>query len=386
MYPLVPGTVEKRVRDGLTRLRNQWFYILQAGIAAGASYWAGVHIFNHPHPFFAPMATVIVLSTAGGERLRRAVELVVGVSLGVGLGDLLIETFGSGVWQIAVGVTLAIALGTFIDRGVLVANQAAFAAVLVATILPPSTSGGPDRMVDAFVGGLVGLVVIALLPQSPLKPGRNEVSQLLQMTSQVLAQVAAALRTGDVAGIEEALNSARGTQGAINSMIATARAGKENIVVSPLLWRQRKKIESLMRLLNPVDNAMRNTRVLARRALVLAEDHDEVSDDQLYIIEELASVADELHRLFHGDDKEYKVIPEQVKRLRVLGSMAGLDTANEHVLSAQIILGQSRSIIVDLLQICGLSRRSAIATLKPTSSTPAQPPEIWGSELPLDEN
>ena len=45
-------------------------------------------------------------------------------------------------------------------------------------------------------------------------------------------------------------------------------------------------------------------------------------------------------------------------------------------LSASSILAQSRSLIVDLLQVCGWSRESAVAVLKPTSATPAYPPEV----------
>ncbi|GAA1471557.1 FUSC family protein [Corynebacterium felinum] len=374
-----------RVREGMQRLQVHWFYIVQAGIAAGLSYWVGLHLFGHQHPFFAPMATVIVLSTTGGERFRRAVELVVGVSVGVGLGDLMIAGFGTGVWQIAIGVTLAITVGTFLDKGVLVANQAAFAAILVATILPPSTSGGTDRMVDAFIGGMVGLIVIALLPESPLKQGRKEVSRLLGITSTVLHEVAQALKDNDERAIRRALQNARGTQGVINNMIAAARAGEENLTFSPLMWRQRHKIRSLKRILNPVDNAIRNTRVLARRALVLAEDKDEVSAEQILIIEELSQVAHELHVLFQGTDSSHTQIPELVRRLRVLGGQAGLDVAEGRVLSAQMILGQSRSIIVDLLQICGLSRRSGIAILRPTSQTPGQPPELWLDEDDTDD-
>lgn len=371
--------IKVRVQSGWNRLTAAWMYVLQAGLAAGLSYWLGVHVVGHPHPFFAPMATVIVLSTAGGERFRRSVELVVGVSIGVGLGDLIIASVGTGVWQIAVGVSIAIALGTFIDRGVLVANQAAFASILIATILPPGTSGGTDRMIDAFLGGVVGLIVMGLFPESPLRSGRKEIAKILGITASVLDQVAQALRTRDTEAIAAALASARGTQGGINNMIAAAKAGKESIDVSPLLWHQRRRVRSLIRILNPVDNAIRNTRVLARRALILAEDRDQVSPEQIEIIAELAEVTGRLHSLFEGRGNvmEHTELPDIVKRLRLLGGKAGIDVAEGRVLSAQVILAQSRSLIVDLLQICGLSRRSAAAVLKPTSETPAQPPEIW---------
>lgn len=363
------------------RLQTKWFYILQVAIAAGAAYWAAHVVFEHDIPFFAPMATIIVLSTTGGERFRRSVELVVGVSLGVGLGDLIIANIGSGTWQIAVAVGIAIALGTFIDRSVLLANQAGFASVLVATISPPGSADGIERMTDAFIGGVVGLIVIGLFPESPLRAGRREIARLMGITSNVLRDVAAALHSGDIIVIRHALQNVRGTQGRINNMIAATKTGEENLSVSPILWRQRGKIRSLKRILHPVDNAIRNTRVLARRALVLSEDNDTVSEEQIAIISELSDIAAELECLFEGADRGHEVMPQLINRLRKLGSRVGLEIAEGRVLSAQVILGQSRSIIVDLLQICGLSRKSAAAVLRPTSQHPAQPPEIWDMDI-----
>jgi Fusaric acid resistance protein-like len=70
---------------------------------------------GHPRPFFAPIAAVVSLN--GARRLRRAVELVVGVSVGVGVGDLLIAAIGSGAWQISLVVALAMAAAVWLDGG-----------------------------------------------------------------------------------------------------------------------------------------------------------------------------------------------------------------------------------------------------------------------------
>ena len=363
----------------LGRLRANWLAILQGGIAAGGAYFTAQKIFGHPEPFFAPMAALIVLGLAGGERIRRSWELVVGVSLGVGLGDLFVSHIGTGSWQMPVMVLLALALGQFVDRSPLAANQAAFAAVLIATIMPPGTVGGFERMFDAAVGGAVGLIVVGLMPRSPLAAGRKEVSTVLGTASQVLAEVAAALTDGDVGRIEAALTKARGTQAAINNMIAATKEGKEYTRLSPLLWRQRARLQSLVRILNPVDNTMRNTRVLARRAQVLIIDHDEVSERQLEILEELADITGELATLYQGTApvQATEAVAAVIKRLRYLGAELGLDIAEGRVLSAQVVLAQSRSIVVDLLQVCGMSRNSAAAVLRPTSDHPGVPPEIW---------
>ncbi|MDU0478631.1 FUSC family protein [Staphylococcus chromogenes] len=367
-----------RARAGWNRLNSSWVYIVQLGLAAGLSYYIGRHVIGHQEPFFAPMAAVIVLSAAGGDRIRRSLELGFGVSLGVGLGDLVIQAVGTGVWQLALGVTISVMLAIFLDKGVLTANQAAFSAVLIATILPPGTSGGTDRMVDAFLGAGVGLAVMALLPHSPLRAGRREIARILGITSQVLDEVAAALEVRDSKGIKAALERARGTQAKINAMITAANTGKEIVLTSPIMYRQRRELRSILRVLDPVDNAIRSTRVLARRASVLLDDSQNVSAEQLALISELAALAGELSEVvYNSKDLTFAPeIPEITRKLRMLAAQTGLEVADASSLSAMVILGQTRSLLVDLMQVCGLSRDSAAAALVPTVQKPGLPPEV----------
>ncbi|MEZ2122663.1 MULTISPECIES: aromatic acid exporter family protein [unclassified Corynebacterium] len=379
--PPVPNPVDA-VKDlllpGLHRLRLSWMSILQGGIAAGLSWWVAVNLFGHESVFFAPMAAIIVIGLTGGERLRRAMELNIGVPLGVGIGDLLVSWLGTGTWQMMFFVFLALTAAVLVDKSPLVSTQAGIGVVLIATIFPPGTSGGIDRMLDAFIGGTVGIIVIGLLPDSPLRGGRHEIATILTIAGDVLGKVAVDLTDGNTKGIQAALQEARGTQANINNLIAAAKTGKESVTVSPLHWRNRRRVKSLMRTLNPVDNAMRNTRVLARRALVLTEDGDDVTPRQIAVLEEIAEIMVALGALFERGEQigSSERIPQLVRRLRVLGAMTGPEVADQKVLSAQMILGQSRSIIVDLLQICGMSRKSAQAVLAPTSAHPHVDPEV----------
>lgn len=376
------GLAQKFLLPRIDRLRRNWLIIFQTAIAAGLAYFLCHDVLGHEQPFFAPMAVVIVLGITGGDRLRKAIELDLGVAIGVGMGDLLVRQFGTGTWQMPLLVALGAACGLFIDRSVLVYTQAALGAVLIGTIMPPGTSGGLERMFDAFIGGLVGVAVIALIPRSPLKNGRDEVGKVLALTGQTLADVASCMRNQDAQGVHYALQQARGSQGTINNMIAAAAEGKEFTTVSPLLWQQKQAMASLLRVLNPVDNAMRNTRVLARRAEVLLNDQDQVTDQQIMAIEELGRIADQLSKVYrHGSlEDEQKLRPALVTQLKQIGATSGVAAAGpDAVLSSLVILGQIRSLTVDLLVICGYSRRSAVACLQPTSAHPAEPPEIWES-------
>lgn len=374
--------LDKSLRNRLLRVRSRLLFIVHSAIGAGVAYWIAVEVIKHGQPFFAPMSAVIILGLSGGDRIKRATELTLGCALGVGLGDLLIMQIGTGYWQIFVVVGLALLVASFVSPAPLVSNQMAIGGILIATMFPPGDGGSIDRMIDAFIGGGVGILVIALLPSSPLDAGRHQVANVLGIAASVLEDVAASLKAKDAAKLNNALEALRRSQASVNKLETAASSGKEATTVSPFLWGDRARVRSLYRILAPVDNVIRNARVLARRAVVLTEDNDTVSDQQIHVIEEIADIALRLSDLYehHKEISEALEIPELVNRLRQLGSEVGEDIAEDRVLSAQVILAQSRSIIVDLLQICGMSRESAVAVLVPTSESPAYPPELWDDE------
>lgn len=373
----VEGSLESRA----LRVRKRFFRIVQVAVAAGMAFWVSQALIGHPVPFFAPITVVIILGLSGGDRIRRALELSGGVIVGVGLGDLLVHYTPDGLWRIPLIVGISLLVASFLSKSPLVSNQAAIGSILIATILPPGTEGGgPDRMIDAFVGASIGLLTLALLPSSPLSSGRQEVSKLLGIGSSVLDDVAVALDTRDADALDKALDAVHNTQSDINNMLSAAKVGREMTVLSPLLWGARRRVRSLERILPAVESMMRNGRVLARRALVLCEDGDSVSTRLINIVDELADIAASLSDVFdtRTPSNEAQDIPDLVRRLQVIGSRTGMDAISaEPVLSEYVVLAQTRSITVDLLEVCGWSRESALAALAPTSQTPAYPPETW---------
>lgn len=373
----VEGSVEAR----LQRVRKRSFTIIQVAIAAGLAFWVARSLFDHHAPFFAPITVVIILGLTGGDRIRRALELSLGVTVGVGLGDLLVHYLPGGMWQIPIIVAISLTVASFLSKSPLVSNQVAIGSILIATILPPGTEGGgPDRMIDAFIGSVIGLATIALLPASPLHSGRQEVSKVLGIASSVLDDVAGTLDNPDAHALDEALQAIHNTQPDIDRLISAAKLGREVSNISPLMWTTRRRVRSLERILPAVENSMNNTRVIARRALVLSQDGDTVSTRLVNIVDELADITASLSDVFdtRTEANEATDIPELVRRLQVIGARSGMDViSNNGVLSEYVILAQSRSITADLLEVCGWSRESALAALAPTSATPAYPPEVW---------
>lgn len=381
--------VDKSLQSRFKRVRKRLLPILQTGLAAGLAYWLAHSVVGHPQPFFAPISVVIIVGMSGGDRLTKSLDMALGCILGVLVGDLLFYRLGDGGWQIAVIVAGSLLIASFFSKSILVNNQAAIGAILIATIMPPDAEvTGIDRTVDAFIGCAVAIATIALIPQAPLSSARAEVSKVMGIVSSVLDDVADGLKDRDPKIIDEALDLIRGSQTGIDDLAAAVKSGEEASTVSPFLWGQRRYMQSLSRVIPPVDNSVRTTRVLARRARVLVEDNDTVSDTQVEILDSLAHVCLELSEVYDVNSRQAQaqVIPQCVNDLRAAAQRAGMDVVTDNpntpdgadpVLSAYAILAQTRSLIVDLLQVCGMSRESALAALAPTSTTPRYKPESF---------
>lgn len=371
VYAALPVPLRTRTR----RLAYAFLPILQCGLAAGLAWFLAKDVIGHTDPFFAPIAAALALGTGMGRRVRRGVELVIGVVVGVGLGDLLIDQIGSGPWQIAAVVVLAMSAAVFLDRGAMVGTQAASSAILVATILPPGTAGGYERMLDAAVGGAVALTAMALMPVHPLKRARREAASLLGVASSVMSEVATGLAARDSELIRDALQDARDTQPAIDAVAEQLAGARELVRISPIYWRRRPEEVELTRMLTPLDNGIRNARVLARRAIVAVDDQVDVPPALGALLERLADAIELLARRVAAD-ADAPTDAEVHRELRAVSSRARRELVINSGLTEMVMLAQIRSILVDMMQVAGLSKISALATLPPTVPTPAVEPEL----------
>ena len=108
--------VRNRVRSGFLLLRGGWLQILQTAMAACAAWFLSVLLLDVDRPTFAPIAAVICLGLAVGERARRAIELTFGVAFGVAIADFLVSVVGVGALQAWLVVALAMAVAVFLGR------------------------------------------------------------------------------------------------------------------------------------------------------------------------------------------------------------------------------------------------------------------------------
>jgi uncharacterized membrane protein YgaE (UPF0421/DUF939 family) len=156
--------------DG-ARVRRALWPITQTAVAAGLSYFIAHSLVGHVQPFFAPIAATVAMSTTTDLRAQRAIQLIAGVLLGIGIGTGGEALLGTGAWALAVTVffalCVALAIGRgFIAEGALFFNQTAIAGILILTV--HTNAEGIDRLIDALIGGGVALVFSLLLfPADP---------------------------------------------------------------------------------------------------------------------------------------------------------------------------------------------------------------------------
>lgn len=349
------------------RVRRLWLSIvpiIQCSLAAGVAWWVAVVVFGHPQPFFAPIAAVISLGLSLGKRWRRSAELVSGVVIGILVGDLLISVIGSGTWQIIVVVALAMTIAVFIDDGPLIPMQAASSAVLVATLLPPGGVGGFHRAIDALIGGLIGIIIGALVPVNPAHRARRDAAGLLATMRDASRRLAGGLRQMDEAEVFAALASARGTQEAINTMRSDMRGGKEVSAISPLYWTSRERLQRISATADPIDNAVRNFRIIARRALGMTQRGEALDPAIIDILDDIGEAFEVLRAMMIAKPGEEPDQADAARVLRTIARKAKPELVAHSSLSETAVMAELRSLLIDMLMISGLRRSSAAATLR----------------------
>jgi uncharacterized membrane protein YgaE (UPF0421/DUF939 family) len=353
--------LRRGLRERLRRLRGTAVPIVQCGVGAGLAWLVAHDLIGHQAPFFAPIAAIICLGVSLGSRLRRVAEMMVGVSVGLLVGDLLVSVIGSGAWQITLVVLLAMSVAVFADGATLLIAQAGSSAVLVATLLPPGGAAGFNRALDALVGGAVGLLVAAVLPTDPVGPVRRQARLLLDELAAVLDATAEALRTRDAEAAAAALRRARASQPLVDDVRGALRGGHEATTVAPVLRRRRRVLAKFSELAERADYAMRNARVLARRTFTALTDDEPAAPELADLVSALAAAV----RSLTGElDRDGERTRAREPVLDVIADARELDRHWSPGPSEVVILAQVRSIALDLMQATGLSRAEALDVLR----------------------
>jgi uncharacterized membrane protein YgaE (UPF0421/DUF939 family) len=342
-----------RPRSVAERLRANWRWFAQAALATAPSWALAKLLFDHPRPIFAPVAGLIAVSTTLGQRRRYAVEMVLGIALGIGIADALFTLIGGGTWQIAAIVTGAMVTAVALGGSVVLVSEAAVSALLVVTVQPPGTGLSGARFLDSLLGGLIGLIVTSILPANPGRTVHRAAAVLLDEIALTLEDVAAALERRDPEPAEHAWTRASEIDpDVLRDAIA---AGRETLRLAPWLRGARAQFGRYARAATQIDNAVTSVEALSRGAVRAITQGDNVPPP---VAEALRELADAVRRLESTLDEggDETAVREPALRAAARATLVLEQTAN---LSVSVIVVQTRSTAVDLLRGSGLDRDEA---------------------------
>ncbi|MEV0807008.1 FUSC family protein [Micromonospora sp. NPDC050200] len=344
------------LHDRLHRVRMTLGLAVQAGLAAALAWVVSYKFLHNPQPVFAPISAVGTLAASVGQRLRRTVELIVGVAVGVFLGDGLIYFLGTGGWQLGLVVTAAILLTIFFGGSVAIVIQAAATAVLIVTLSPSTKNLEIPRFIDAAVGGGIALLVTAiLLPLNPLRVINRAARPALDLLAGQLDVTVEALRNRDRGSAQRALERLRENKEELSTFAEAIEGAKETSTLSPARWHRRNELVHYAEAADPIDRAMRNTGTLIRRAVTMIEDEEPIPDP---MPEAVAHLAESVRLLRH----EFAVGAEPVKaRERALRAVseAGRAYAQGVGFSGSVVIAQVRTTASDILVASGVDQEEA---------------------------
>ncbi|AXH95102.1 FUSC family protein [Ornithinimicrobium avium] len=356
-------------------LRARAWLIVQAALGAGVAWWAARDLLGHPLPFFAPVTAIVCLGLTYTSRLRRIAELTVGVAVGIFIGDLFVHTFGSGVWQIVAVVVVAMSLAVLVGGGQMLMMQAGIQGTILTTLVA-GEGEALSRWLDAVVGGAVALVIAMLAPvRSTTERPRQRAVAIVGRVAEVLTDTVQSLRNRDRGRAAATLAHARGLSSQIEELRqATAEATAAARLAPLLSGVHREDVETIHELLGPLDLAVRNLRVLVRRAELAVEDDEFVPATYTDMVADLAQAAAtiqdhlEHHTSLAGAQEDLVTL---ARRSTWSHPRAGL--------SAEVVRAQVRSTVVDLLVLAGMplteARRRVPATKEELDPTAPVEPE-----------
>jgi uncharacterized membrane protein YgaE (UPF0421/DUF939 family) len=345
--------------------------VLLAATAAGVSYAIAIQIFGSREALFAPIAAVVCTGLTAGQRLRRAVELSIGVAVGLTVADLLLQFFGVGPLQLAMAVLLAMTATVALGANALMTNQAAVAAVVLIALTPEGPIQPTARLADALLGATVALTLNAVVGRSPRRTAADVATGVLKDLASILTGLTEALAEQDRDAAERFGARAAGLTRRLPDVDDALSAARDSARLSRLAYR-RQSLQHLARVEKVRDRIglMTATTQSLSRAIGNAVRGNHRPEDR--VLEGLWVLASSLESLaaWVQDDVSADAAQYQALEAATLASPALSGSANPATI---VMVGLLRSAVVDVLRATGLDQTTSLALIQQVAGSVASP-------------
>jgi hypothetical protein len=353
-----------RLRSGGLLLRGGWLQILQTAVAASVAWFLATLLLGVDRPTFAPIAAVISLGLAVGERGRRAVELTLGVAFGILIADFLVSFLGVGAVQAGIVVALAMTVAAFLGSQEIGVKEAAITAMIIMITFRSSAAGfSLDRFLEALIGGGTALLINALLPVNPERMVTEAAYPLFDESVSVLKEVADALDEGDAPRIQAAYLKAQEIDARVSGLKEAVVAGRETARLAPPRRRSLGHLDLYAAAADQIDLTVRDVRALARAALAVVQPGSAAPERLSRAIRGLARATESL-----GVYLETSGAPDDTRTFALEAAKEATVLLEEYEdlarnLAVNAVVDQIHSSAVDILRSTGMDRGTALQAI-----------------------
>ena len=288
-----PAVAYAAALASLKRVRELWFTLLQTSVAAGLAWYIAHDLLHHAQPFFAPVAAAVCLSASNVLRAQRAIQMMIGVSLGIAVGTVAQGLLGTGTIPITVAALVTLCAAVFIGRGyigqgLMFVNQAVVSSILVLALY--RTGVVFERIYDALLGGSLAIVFAVLLfPADPLIVLRNARIAVLHALATVLRRTAEVASGTRIPTHDWPLSAVDRVHEQVGALIQARTTSRHVVRLAPRRWAQRDLVEGADHQAMHVGLLATSVLHLTRVVAAALEGHDRLTEPVNAVLVDLAA-------------------------------------------------------------------------------------------------
>lgn len=345
-------------KDSLGRVVDSLAPAIQITIGALLAYSVAFYGLGHVSPLLAVTVCITSLGFSRDARPRRILQTAIGMVVGIAISEIAIIYLGAGVLQIALVLLLVLISARFISASSAFAVTAAIQAMLV-QILPAPDGGVFIRTFDGLIGGVMALIVTALIPRDPRGIARSDANKLFDFFVEALQSLRLALRDANKSLSNQALKDARASQPLIDNWRMSLDSALSISRISPFLMKHKSELRRQRLLMRAMDLATRNLRVIVRRVNFLLK--DDVA--RPYLADLCEQIAEAVTNIQDGLSEPEELALARVQLLEIIKQLDPKKFGIADQLREASVLLLLRPLLVDLLCATGMTEDEARAEL-----------------------
>jgi uncharacterized membrane protein YgaE (UPF0421/DUF939 family) len=345
-------------KDSFNRLFESLAPAGQITIGALLAYSLAHYGLQHVTPLLAITVCITSLGFSRDARPRRILQTAIGMVVGIAISEISLLYFGAGVLQIALVLITVLLAARFISVSSAFAVTAAIQAMLV-QILPAPDGGVFIRTIDGLVGGVMALVVTALIPRDPRGIARSDANKLFDFFIETLQSLRLALRDSNRSLSSQALKDARASQPLIDNWRMSLDSAISISRISPFLMKHKTELKRQRLLMRAMDLATRNLRVIVRRINFLLKDET----PRAYLADLCEQISEAVTHLREGISDPEDMDLARAQLIEIIHQLDPKKFGIADQLREASVLLLLRPLLVDLLCATGMAEDAARAEL-----------------------